>query len=114
MATRKGLPPLSEVHPDLSHRGFINFCFDGRYKYARYYAPARFNTPVTFDDIYAKNDLELYDLEADTEEIDNLALKGEHNRALILSMNELMNDLIAQEVGVNDGSFLPEAVRPKP
>ena len=114
MATRKGLPPLSQKHPDLSQRGFINFCFDGRYKYARYYAPARFNTPVTFDDIYAKNELELYDLEADPDEIDNLALEGEHNRELIISMNDLLNDLIAYEVGVNDGSFLPEAVRPKP
>jgi hypothetical protein len=113
MASRKGLPPLSEKHPDLDQRGFINFCFDGRYKFARYYAPARFNTPVAFDDIYAKNELELYDLEADPEEVDNLALEGEHNRELILTMNRLMNDLIAKEVGVNDGSFLPEAVRPK-
>ncbi len=114
MTTRKGLPPLAERHPDLSLRGFINFCFDGRYKYARYYAPARFNTPITFDDIYAKNELELFDLEADPDEIDNLALKGEHNRDLIISMNDLLNDLIAYEVGDNDGSFLPEAVRPKP
>jgi arylsulfatase len=113
MATRTGLPPLSELHPDLAQRGFINFCFDGRYKFARYYAPARFNTPITFDEIYAKNDLELYDLEADPEEVDNLALEGERNRELILAMNRLMNYLIAEEVGVNDGSFLPEAVRPK-
>jgi len=113
MATRKGLPPLSEVHPDLNQRGFINFCFDGRYKYARYYAPARFNTPVTFDNIYAKNELELFDLEADPHEMDNLALEGEHNRDLITEKNRLLNDLISEEVGINDGSFLPAAIRPK-
>jgi hypothetical protein len=28
-------------------------------------------------------------------------------------MNGLLNQLIAREVGANDGPFLPEAVRPK-
>jgi hypothetical protein len=28
-------------------------------------------------------------------------------------MNGLLNQLIAREVGANDGQFLPEAVRPK-
>ena len=111
--TRKGLPPLSEKNPNLSHRGFINFCFDGRYKYARYYAPDQFNTPLAFDDIFGGNELELFDLEADPDEVENLALDGEQNRALIVAMNDLLNDLIAQEVGVNDGRLLPEVVRPK-
>jgi hypothetical protein len=28
-------------------------------------------------------------------------------------MNALLNELMANEVGKNDGSFLPEAIRPK-
>ena len=28
-------------------------------------------------------------------------------------MNALLNDLMDKEVGVNDGSFLPEVIRPK-
>jgi len=31
----------------------------------------------------------------------------------ILRMNALLNDLMAKEVGKNDGAFLPAAVRPK-
>jgi hypothetical protein len=29
-------------------------------------------------------------------------------------MNASLNDLMAKEVGKNDGSFLPAAIRPKP
>ena len=36
----------------------------------------------------------------------NLAVEREKNRALILRMNGLLNELIAKEVGVNDGRFL--------
>jgi len=36
----------------------------------------------------------------------NLALDPDKNQATILRMNELLNDLIAKEVGVNDGRFL--------
>jgi hypothetical protein len=35
------------------------------------------------------------------------------NTALILRMNALLNDLMAREVGANDGQFLPAPVRPK-
>jgi hypothetical protein len=28
-------------------------------------------------------------------------------------MNALLNDLMAKEVGVNDGRFLPQDIRPK-
>ena len=102
----KPLPSLAEMHPDLSKRGFLSFVFDGRYKFARYYAPAAFNTPQTLDQIFKYNDVQLFDLQSDPEEMLNLALEPEKNRDTILRMNELLNDLIAKEIGVNDGQFL--------
>jgi arylsulfatase len=104
---------LAAHPPNLSKRGFVAMTFDGRYKFARYYAPDHFNTPWTLKDILDWNDLELYDLQNDPEETNNLALYPERNKELILRMNKLLNELIALEVGENDGSFLPESVRPQ-
>jgi hypothetical protein len=33
---------------------------------------------------------------------------------IFLRMNDLLNELMALELGKNDGSFLPAAIRPKP
>jgi len=104
---------LAGNHPDLSKRGFVSMTFDGRYKFARYYAPNQFNTPQTLEEILARNDLELFDLQVDPEEKNNLALDPRRHEQLILRMNALLNELMAREVGVNDGQFLPPAVRPK-
>jgi arylsulfatase len=106
-------PPLAQMHPDLKKRGFLSFAFDGRYKFGRYYAPAAFNTPQTLDQIFQYNDVQLFDLQEDPDELHNLALDREKNKELILRMNVLLNELMAKEVGKNDGSFLPAAVRPK-
>ncbi len=65
------------------------------------------------EEILAWNDLELFDLQVDPEEKNNLAMDPRRNEALILRMNALLNELIAREVGENDGQFLPPAVRPK-
>jgi hypothetical protein len=43
----------------------------------------------------------------------NLTVDPDKNRALILRMNELLNDLIAKEVGVNDGGFLTPLIGSK-
>jgi hypothetical protein len=43
----------------------------------------------------------------------NLAIEPEKNRETILRMNELLNELIAKEVGVNDGRLLTSFVGPK-
>jgi hypothetical protein len=40
----------------------------------------------------------------------NLALEADKNRETILRMNGLLNDLIAKEVGVNDGRFLAKVI----
>ena len=107
------MPPLADMHPDLNKRGFMSFVFDGQYKFARYYAPAAFNTPQTLHDIFKHNDVQLFDLKNDPEELHNLALEAERHKDVILRMNALLNELMAKEVGRNDGAFLPAAVRPK-
>jgi arylsulfatase len=108
---RKPAPPLTEVK--LDKRGFLAFVFDGRFKLARYYAPNGFNTPHSLDDLLKHNDVQVFDLKEDPDEMRNLALTPERNKDTILRLNTLLNDLMRREVGENDGSFLPKEVRPK-
>jgi arylsulfatase len=109
----KPAPSLTELQPNLNKRGFMSFAFDGRYKFARYYAPDDFNTPETLEQILRHNDVQLFDLKNDPLETLNLSLEPEKNKEVILRMNALLNQLMAKEVGKNDGSFLPAAIRPK-
>ncbi len=50
-------------------------------------------------------------LKTDPDELHNLAIDTSTNSALILRQNELLNRLIAREVGNDNGSFLPAALR---
>jgi arylsulfatase len=104
-------PPISQAN--LTKRGFLYFTVDGRYKFARYYSPTAFNTPTTLDQILKHNDVQLFDLQSDPEEMHNLALEPEKNRETILRMNQLLNDLIAKEIGANDGQFLKPIIGAK-
>ena len=109
----KTISPVSDLQSKLDKRGFLSFVFDGQHKFARYYAPANFNTPETLEQILRNNDVQLFDLKSDPLETHNLALDPEKNKDLMLRMNALLNELMAKEVGKNDGSFLPAAIRPK-
>ena len=102
--------PFSESKPDMTGRGFISFVFDGRYKFARYYAPDNFNTPTTLEALLAHNEIELFDLKTDPDEVKNLGVETEANKDLIMRMNALLNRMIAKEVGVNDGGFLKKVL----
>ena len=64
------------------------------------------HTPITLEEILKDNDLQLFDRHNDPHEVRNLALGPEKNRETILRMNRRLNDLIAEEVGVNGGAFL--------
>jgi arylsulfatase len=110
-AQGKRSPDVTEVN--LNKRGFLAFTFDGRYKLGRFYAPSAFNTPKTLDELFKHNDVQVFDLKDDPEEMHNLALDREKHKDTILRLNGLLNDLMAREVGVNDGRFLPESIRPK-
>ena len=103
---RKGIPQQG-FKPDLSKRSGIRSVFDGRYKYTRYFSPRQHNQPRTLEGIFELNDVELFDLDADPDEMQNLALEPKKHGELLLAMNETMNRLLADEVGVDDGSFLP-------
>ena len=104
-------PPLSQAK--LDKRGLLSFVFDGRYKFGRYYSPTAFNTPQSLEEIFKNNDVQLFDLENDPDEMHNLAVEPDKNRATLLRMNGLLNELIAKEVGVNDGRFLAPYITAK-
>lgn len=108
----KTLPPLNQV--DMNKRGFLSFVFDGRYKFARYYAPNQVNTPTTLEEIVKNNDIQLFDLKTDPNETNNLAAEPEKNQQLILQMNTLLNELMQKEVGKNTTAFLPTITNQQP
>ena len=77
--------------------------FDGCYKYVRYFAPARYNQPESLAEIKQDNDLALYDLMQDPDEMYNLAnprVAG-YDETLLLEMNRKLNTLITAELEVD-------------
>ena len=96
------------ARPDITKRSNIRTVFDGRYKYSRYFNSQKHNRPTTLEQIFAVNDVELFDLENDPHEMNNLATDKKKNRDLLLAMNDKLNRLIDSEVGKDDGSHLPD------
>ena len=85
----------------------IRSIWDGRYRFSRYFSPIRFNTPGSLEELFEKNDVEVYDRHNDPEEMNNLAIDPKRNGDLILALNQEANRRIAEEVGEDNGHFLP-------
>ena len=98
------------LRPDLTKRGAIRSVFDGRYKFARYFSPRQHNRPTSLEALFKLNDLELFDLENDPLERNNLALDKNKSGTLLEQMNAKLNALIDQEVGEDVGQMLPGGV----
>jgi hypothetical protein len=95
---------LLRVEPNFQNRCAIRSVYDGRYRFSRYFGQTDFNRPTTWEELTSKNDIELYDLETDPEEIDNLATDRRRHGDLVMTMNAKLNARIDEEVGVDDGS----------
>jgi len=96
------------IKPDLSKRGTIRTVYDGRYKFSRYFAPIGRNSPKSLDDLYANNDVELFDLQSDPHEMVNLAAKKETHTDLTLAMSAKLEAAISADIGVDDGREMPD------
>ena len=97
------------IRPDLMKRGAVRSVYDGRYTFARYFSPKQHNRPTTLEALNQFNDVELYDLQTDPFEMQNLAADSRH-RELVLAMNEKLNRLIDTEVGEDRGQMLPGGI----
>jgi hypothetical protein len=65
---------------------------------------------VTLEELRRFNDVELYDTQADPNEMNNRASSGDRNRQLVVAMNEKLNRLIDAEVGEDRGQMLPGGI----
>jgi arylsulfatase len=88
---------------------------DGRYKLVRYFGLGHYNLPASVKELLADNDVALYDLLLDPEEMDNLANPAhpKYDEKLLAAMNQKLNALIAEEIGEDKALFTPPAKGPQ-
>lgn len=98
---------MEKLRPDFRKRSAIRCVNDGQYKFARYFSLREHNMPQNMEELLRYNDIELFDLRNDPEEMHNLAADIRRNGDTVLGMNDKLNRLIEDEIGVDDGSFLP-------
>jgi arylsulfatase len=93
--------------PNLEKREVFRGIFDGRYKLVRYFGLGNYNLPGSVKELLANNDVALYDLQTDPEEMTNLADTNSpnHDKELLAAMNAKLNALIEAEIGEDKALF---------
>ncbi len=100
--TREFLALLDKIGtPNLENRDLFRGVFDGRYKLVRYFGLGHYHLPQSVETLLANNDVALYDLQNDPEEMNNLANRDnpDFDEELLAAMNTKLNDLITAEIG---------------
>ncbi len=96
---------------NLDSRGMVRGIITDQYKFVRYFNPLNFNMPSTMEELFENNDVQLFDLKDDPEEINNLAADSENNKELIMQMNDLLNRTINREIGEDNGDEVKKAIK---
>ncbi|TNE78088.1 MAG: hypothetical protein EP334_05555 [Gammaproteobacteria bacterium] len=73
----------------------------------RYFSPLEHNSPTSLNELFKWNDVELFDLENDGEEMRNLAVDRVTHRDLIVTTNTKLEAVIKTESGVDGGPEPP-------
>ncbi len=103
----KAYEMLDMLRESTKNRGLMRGCHTGRYKFARYFNSRYTQQPQTWDEMLANTDFELYDVVNDPYEINNLAYQPNLHKERLLSLNALTNQLIKEEIGADDGQYIP-------
>lgn len=96
-----------ELRPDWTKRGFLRGYTDERYSFGRYFSPLEPNRPGTIDELFAANDVVLYDRQDDPAEMTNLAADPAH-RDLVASYSDKLEALISEEIGTDTRAWVTE------
>lgn len=95
---------------DREARGMVRGLITEKHKFVRYFSALNFNLPETIEELYANNDVQLFDCVNDPGELVNLAADPQANRDLILSLNAQLNRLIAREIGEDKGQEVKDCL----
>ncbi|MFJ5552881.1 sulfatase-like hydrolase/transferase [Streptomyces sp. NPDC093225] len=95
------------LRPDWTKRGFLRGYIDDHYTFGRYFSPLRPNRPTGPDELYADNDVVLYDRLADPAQLRNLAADPAH-RDLVGRYCGLLEALIDAEIGADTRAWVTE------
>lgn len=96
-----------ELRPSWDKRGFLRGYTDERYSFGRYFAPLEPNRPRSIEELYARNDVVLYDRVEDPHELTNLAADPAH-RELVGTCLAKLEGLITEEIGADDSPWVTE------
>ncbi|MEU9397401.1 hypothetical protein AB0D86_46405 [Streptomyces sp. NPDC048324] len=99
-----------ELRPDWTKRGFLRACNDHRYTFGRYFAPLAPNRPISVDELFAHNDVVLYDRQEDPAQMRNLVADPAH-RDLVARYSALLEQLIDAEIGTDMRAWVTERPR---
>jgi arylsulfatase A-like enzyme len=93
--------------PDFHKRTFFRAVVDGRYKLVRWFSPAEYGNPATYEELYATSDVTLHDLESDPGELENLGNPAHprHDRTLVERMLAKLHALVERELGQDRAPF---------
>jgi arylsulfatase A-like enzyme len=96
-----------DLRPDWRKRGFLRAYSDARYTFARYFSPLEPNRPQDLDELFADNDVVLYDRSSDPGEVSDLA-RDPAQRSVLEEYRAKLEDLISAEIGEDRRAWVTE------